>query len=262
MPPRTVQLVLHYDGAEFAGWQAQPDRRTVQGVLEAAIARLTQAPGRVQGAGRTDAGVHARGQAAGVRVPEKWHTDELRRALNAILPHDVWIAAAFEMHPEFHARYSAMARRYRYHVATGPTADSPFRRRWAWGVRQEVDAGLLESCAREVLGEHVFRAFAVRGTAPETDDHRCTITRASWTRTDDGFVFDVTANRFLHHMVRFLIGTMMEVASRRRPPGDLALLLAAPTNDGVSPPAPAHGLFLEEVTYPRDLYLGDAPVTA
>ena len=258
MPPRTVQLVLHYDGAEFAGWQVQPNRRTVQGVLEAAMARLTQAPGRVQGAGRTDAGVHARGQAAGVRVPDKWQPAELRRALNAILPHDVWIAAAFEMLPEFHARYSATARRYRYHVATGPTADSPFRRRWAWGRREEADGALLEQCAQAVLGEHAFLAFAVRGTAPPTDDHRCHISDATWMRTDEGFVFEVTANRFLHHMVRFLVGTMLEVAAGRRPLDDIRRLLAAPTNDDVSPPAPAHGLFLEQVTYPAALYVTPA----
>ena len=254
MPPRAVQLVLHYDGAEFAGWQVQPDRRTVQGVLEAAMARLTQAPGQVQGAGRTDAGVHARGQAAGVRVSEKWPPAELRRALNAILPHDVWIAAAFEMHPEFHARFSATSRRYRYHVATGQTADSPFRRRWAWAVREEANATLLEQCAQAVLGEHVFLAFAVRGTAPATDDHRCTITHAAWTGTNEGLVFEVTANRFLHHMVRFLVGTSMEVATGRRSLGDIAQLLVARTNDDVSPPAPAHGLFLEQVTYPEALY--------
>ena len=238
-----------------AGWQVQPNRRTVQGVLEAAVARLTQVPGRVQGAGRTDAGVHARGQAAGLQVPEQWHPDELRRALNAILPHDVWVAAALEMQPSFHARYSATARRYRYHVATGPSAESPFRRRWAWGVRQEVDAELLGACAHAVVGEHVFRAFAVRGTAPDTDDHRCTIASAGWTRTDDEFVFEVTSNRFLHHMVRFLVGTMMDVALHRRPLADIARLLGAATNDEVSPPSPAHGLFLEQVTYPRELYL-------
>ena len=255
MPPRTVQLVLHYDGAEFAGWQVQPDRRTVQGVLETAMARLTQAPGRVQGAGRTDAGVHARGQAAGVRVPEKWPPAELKRALNAILPHDIWIAAAFEMHPEFHARYSATSRRYRYHVATGPSAESPFRRRWAWAVHEEADMTMLEQCAQAVRGEHAFLAFAVRGTAPATDDHRCTISHADWTRTDEGFVLEVTANRFLHHMVRFLVGTMMDVATGKRPFDDVITLLAAPANDEVSPPAPAHGLFLEQVTYPAALYL-------
>lgn len=258
MPPRTVQLVVHYDGAGFAGWQVQPDQRTVQGVLEAAMERLTQAPGRVQGAGRTDAGVHARGQAVGVRVAEKWTSAALRRALNAILPHDVWIAAAFEMKPEFHARYSATSRRYRYVVATGADAASPFRRRWSWDVQRQLDPALLDASARTILGEHAFYGFAVRGTAPATDDHHCVVAGATWTRTADGFVFDVMANRFLHHMVRFLVGTMVDVASERRPLDDMAGLLSASHNDDVSPPAPAHGLFLEQVTYPADLYLEPA----
>lgn len=258
MPPRTVQLVVHYDGADFAGWQVQPQKRTVQGALEDAVARLCQAPIRVMGAGRTDAGVHARGQAVGLEVPERWETAELRRALNAILPDDVWIAAAHEMRPGFHARYSAIERRYRFYVATGPTAESPFRRRWAWAVGRDLDPRLLDACAQAVGGEHVFRAFAVRGTAPDTDDHRCTVSSAAWTRTEEGWMFEIAANRFLHHMVRFLVGTMVDVASGKRPLSDFALLLVSTTNDDVSPPAPAHALFLEQVTYPPDFYLAPA----
>ncbi len=258
MTPRPVQLVVHYDGAGFAGWQVQPGQRTVQGVIEAAMERLTQAPMRVQGAGRTDAGVHARGQAVGVKVAERWTPAELRRALNAILPYDVWIAAAFEMKPEFHARYSATARRYTYHIATGIDAASPFRRRWSWGVQRALDLALLEDCARTIHGDHAFFGFAVRGTAPESDDHRCSVSSAAWTSTGTGFVFDVTANRFLHHMVRFLVGTMVDVASGKRPIADVSQLLVATTNDEVSPPAPAHALFLEQVTYPPDLYLAPA----
>ena len=258
MPPRTVQLVVHYDGADFAGWQVQLQQRTVQGALEDAVARLCQAPIRVMGAGRTDAGVHARGQAVSLEVPERWETAELRRALNAILPDDVWIAAAHDMRPGFHARYSAVERRYRYYLATGPTAESPFRRRWAWAVGRQLDPRSLDDCALVVRGEHRFRAFAVRGTAPDTDDHRCIVQHAAWTRSEEGFVFEIAANRFLHHMVRFLVGTMVDIASGRRPATDFAALLEAPTNDDVSPPAPAHALFLERVTYPADLYVAPA----
>ncbi|MDQ3673416.1 MAG: tRNA pseudouridine(38-40) synthase TruA, partial [Gemmatimonadota bacterium] len=116
MVSRSVQMVLHYDGARFSGWQRQPNERTVQGVLEAAVARLCGTSLAVIGAGRTDAGVHARGQAAGVRAPEKWTAGALRRSMNAILPDDVWIAAAFEMREEFHPRYSATSRSYSYFV--------------------------------------------------------------------------------------------------------------------------------------------------
>ncbi len=255
MAVRTVQLVLHYDGAAFAGWQRQPDARTVQGALEAALGRLCGQHVAVLGAGRTDAGVHARGQGVGVRVPERWTPAELRRALNAVLPADVWVAAAHEMTPEFHARYDAVARRYAYVVGLDEEAASPFRRRWEWAVRHPVDRALLDRAAALFVGEHCFRAFAVRGTAPEHDDHRCRISVASWRERPGGLVFEVEANRFLHHMVRFLVGTMLQVATGRRPLDDIPMLLAASDNRDVSPPAPPHALFLERVTYPDHLYL-------
>ena len=122
-------LVLHYDGTNFSGWQRQPDRRTVQGVLEAALSKLCAQPMTALGSGRTDAGVHARGQAVGVRVPERWAPPAMRRALNALLPDDLWVADAHAMRDEFHARYSATARAYSYYVGTDEEAASPFRRR-------------------------------------------------------------------------------------------------------------------------------------
>jgi tRNA pseudouridine38-40 synthase len=128
MTERTVQLVLHYDGAGFSGWQIQPARRTVQGVLEGVLERLCGERVPALGSGRTDAGVHARGQAVGVRVPAKWDAARLRKAVNALLPDDVWVASAWEMRAEFHARYSATARRYRYYVGLDDDASSPFRR--------------------------------------------------------------------------------------------------------------------------------------
>ena len=258
MTERTLQLVLHYDGAGFAGWQRQTVERTVQGVLEDALSRLCDRPTAVLGAGRTDAGVHATGQVAGIRIPEKWTPDAMRRALNALLPDDVWVASAVPMRPEFHARFSATARAYRYVVGLDEESASPFRRRTEWRYRRPVDEALLADAAGAVLGVHCFRAFAVRGTAPATDDHRCDIRRSAWRRDGERLIFEVEANRFLHHMVRFLVGTMMDVASGRRPPETMATLLAASDNAGVSPPAPPHALFLERVDYPRDLYLDTA----
>jgi tRNA pseudouridine38-40 synthase len=256
MPERTMQLVLHYDGAGFSGWQRQPATRTVQGVLEGALERLCNAPVGALGAGRTDAGVHARGQAVGVRVPLRWDAAELRRALNAILPADVWVADAVEMCDAFHARYSATGRRYSYHVGTDRDAGSPFRRRWEWALGAPLDRDALAQCVAPLAGTHCFRAFAVRGTAPAHDDHRCTIAEAGWREHDGRLVFEIEANRFLHHMVRFLVGTMIDVARGRRPATDMSRLLASDDNASTSAPAPAHALFLESVRYPRDLYLG------
>jgi tRNA pseudouridine38-40 synthase len=258
MAERTVQLVLHYDGARFSGWQRQPDQRTVQGVVEQALERLCGGPVPAVGSGRTDAGVHARGQSVGVRLPERWEAARLRRALNAILPDDVWVAASFEMRPEFHARYSALSRRYSYYVGTDEEARSPFRRPREHAVDRELDRPLLDEAAAMVEGEHCFRAFAVLGTAPAQDDHRCTVNAARWRDRPGGLLFEIEANRFLHHMVRFLVGTMIDIASGRRSGSDFDALLDAPDNRDVSPPAPPHALFLEHVSYPPTLYLRES----
>ena len=257
MAARTVQLVLHYDGSHFAGWQRQPNERTVQGVLESVLERLCAAPTPATGSGRTDAGVHARGQAVGVRVPAKWQAAPLRRALNALLPDDVWVSEAFEMVPEFHARYSAVSRRYSYVVGVDEGTFSPFRRRHEWSLGRTLDRAALDEAARAIEGEHVFRAFAVQGTAPAHDDHRCDVREARWTAADGTLVFRIEANRFLHHMVRFLVGTMVDVARGRRDVADVGRLLAAADNRGVSPPAPARALFLERVAYPDAMYVTD-----
>ncbi|HEX6574085.1 MAG TPA: tRNA pseudouridine(38-40) synthase TruA [Gemmatimonadaceae bacterium] len=258
MEMRTLQLVIQYDGARFAGWQRQPDERTVQGVLEDAMQRLCGTHVAVVGAGRTDAGVHALGQAAGLNVPDKWTPHTVRRALNAVLPKDVWIAASHEMKAEFHARYSAVSRSYRYLVGIGEDAHSPFRSGRELAFGRTLDPGLLDHCARLFTGDHSFRGFAVKGTAPETDDHHCIVQQSEWVQRTGGLAYVVKANRFLHHMVRFLVGTMLDVASGRRQSDVIERLLDAEENHEVSPPAPAHGLYLETVEYPRELYLVSA----
>jgi tRNA pseudouridine38-40 synthase len=255
MTSRCVQLVLQYDGGRYAGWQRQPDERTVQGVLEDALFRLCQTPVSVLGAGRTDAGVHARGQAAGVRVPDKWAPRTLRRAMNAVLPGDVWVKEAFEMRDDFHARYDARSRTYRYLVGTDEEADSPFRRNWELAWRRPIDRAALKVSAAEFTGDHSFRAFAVKGTAPENDDHHCLVYEAEWSDRPGGLEFHIRANRFLHHMVRFLVGTMLDVAAGRRDPDVVKTLLHSDDNHEASPPAPAHALCLERVEYPPELYL-------
>jgi tRNA pseudouridine38-40 synthase len=254
MPERTVQLVLQYDGSRFVGWQRQPSRRTVQGVLESVLERLFERPATVVGAGRTDAGVHARGQSAHIRVGDRWNAVTLRRALNALLPPDIWVATAHDVADSFHARYSAIARRYTYLIGTDEEADSPFRRPFEWRAPRVLDTDALAQTAAMLLGEHRFYGFAVRGTAPATDEHRCEVTTAEWRPRAGGLMFVIEANRFLHHMVRFLVGTMVEAATGRRSVAAFAQLLEATDNSGVAPPAPAHALFLDHVTYPQHLY--------
>ncbi len=175
--------------------------------------------------------------------------------MNAILPDDVWIAAAFEMRDEFHPRYSAVSRSYSYFVGTDDLASSPFRRTHELVWRKPLAFDRLLAAADPIHGRHCFRAFAVKGTAPEKDDHRCTVSNAAWREREGGLVFEITADRFLHHMVRFLVGTMLEIGEGRRDVSVMKELLAKEDNSQVSQPAPAHALFLERVEYPKDIYL-------
>jgi tRNA pseudouridine38-40 synthase len=172
-----------------------------------------------------------------------------------LLPNDVWVAAAWEMQPAFHARYSATARRYSYYVGLDEEAASPFRRDREYALHRDVDRQLLDTAACLIMGTHLFRGFAVKGTAPQHDDHRCDVRFARWTARTGGLHFEIEANRFLHHMVRFLVGTMLDVATGRRAIEDVRRLLEASDNTEVSPPAPPHALFLDAVEYPADLYL-------
>lgn len=219
------------------------------------MSRLCDAPTNVTGAGRTDAGVHARGQAAGVKVPGNWRASELRRALNAILPEDVWVCSAHEMRDDFHPRYSATSRTYRYFVGTDDLSSSPFRARTEISFRRPLDAVRLANAAATIEGSHSFRGFAVKGTAPDSDDHRCRVRRAQWIPRGGGYLFEIEADRFLHHMVRFLVGTMLDIGAGKRPASDIGAILGSGDNSSVSPPAPAHALFLERVEYPPELYL-------
>jgi tRNA pseudouridine38-40 synthase len=246
-----IRLTLHYDGGGFAGWQLQPGRRTVQGELETALLRLTGAPASVVAAGRTDSGVHATGQVAGVVVARKWTAAELQRALNAVLPRDIWIAAAAAAGDAFHARYDAVARGYAYRVGTTPVSRSPFRRRWCWSLGYALPVQRLNEAAVRFMGTHSFRAFAKTGQ-PERGE-QCTVHRSEWREHRDAVVvFHVVANRFLHHMVRYMVGTMVDVARGRRSAEEIDLMLGGDATVVTSGPAPAEGLYLTRVYYDGD----------
>jgi len=251
-----LQLTLQYDGSGFHGWQFQPDQRTVQGELEAALGRLADQPRTVVGSGRTDAGVHATGQVASVDMPASWGPARLLRALNAILPADLWVQEIHRVVSGFHPRYDALTRTYVYRVGTDPEARSPFHRPRCWALGGELDADLLARAAACIPGEHSFLAFAKAGQ-PERGD-RCRVTRAEWDRWELGVFFTITADRFLHHMVRYLVGTMVDAARGRRPPEDVEGLLGSRPGLETSPPAPPEGLFLTRVEYPDHVRVPDA----
>ena len=255
MASRPTLFLLQYDGGAFAGWQRQPAARTVQGDVEDILARLLGKRTPVIGAGRTDAGVHATGQAAAAMVPERWEPPDLVRAMNALLPSDIWIASACRMAPGFNARRHAVERTYCYRIGTDATSRSPFRQRHEWTMTSPMDWPLLVAAAQGLLGEHSFLGLSAKG--PQRAHYRCRVFEAQWLQREDaeGLEFWITADRFLHHMVRFVVGLMVDIARGRRPLADLRMLLAATDNRSASPPAPARGLFLVGVRYPPHSYL-------
>jgi tRNA pseudouridine38-40 synthase len=253
---RPFLAVVQYDGARFAGWQRQPNARTVQAEFETVLEQLLGHHAAATGAGRTDAGVHALGQGVGFTASERWSADPdgLRRALNALLPSDVWVEQVHAMHDAFHARNSAVARRYRYVVGTDDASRSPFRRPYEWSLGRDLDAALLEHAAAVVVGEHAFHGLAAAGA--DTAHYRCRVGLSAWAPRADGTgaVYTIEADRFLHRMVRFLVGVMVDIALARRSLDDLPRLLAAADNQAASPPAPPQGLYLVAVRYPPELY--------
>lgn len=244
-------LTLQYDGSAFHGWQAQPDVPTVQATLDRILSRLFDRPTRCAAAGRTDRGVHATGQVATVDAPTGWSPEQLLRALNALLPDEILVSSAHEVAPDVHARFSALARAYVYRVGVAERTRSPFIGPYCWPVCAPLDRAALDGAAATVAGEHSFAAFAKAGQ--EERGVRCRVFSSGWRDWGElGVAYHVRADRFLHHMVRYLVGTMIEVALGKRPGADIPGLLDAHAGLVTSAPAPAGGLFLARVYYDPD----------
>jgi tRNA pseudouridine38-40 synthase len=254
---RNLRFLLAYDGTDYAGWQVQPGRRTVQGVLETILSHILNRSHRVVGSGRTDAGVHARGQVASVVTDRPLPIDRLLPGLNALLPWDLRVLAVDEMPPGFHARRSALGKEYRYQIVQAPLL-SPFLYRYAWHLRRPLDLEAMNEAAGHLVGFHDYSSFVSAGG--QADHHHRRVTAARFDRaSDDRIVLTVVADGFLYHMVRNLLGTLVEVGAGRRHPDDLPVLLAARDRRLAGPTAPARGLFLQQVMYPEGTSQGGLP---
>jgi len=240
----TLRLTLEYDGTCFKGWARQPGERTVEGVVREALDVVLPRWDGLAVAGRTDAGVHASGQVASLDAEGGPPVERLPEALNTALPADVAVVTANEAPQGFHARFSAVARSYRY-VVLHRRERAPLRAGRAFWWPRPLDEDVLGACAAALVGEHDFTAFTPTETQHEV--FRREIHAAGWERRGDELHFTVTADSFLRHMVRTLVGTMLET------PGSISGLLDGRPRADAGSTAPPWGLYLEHVAYPSDL---------
>ena len=251
---RMWKLVLAYDGADFHGWQVQPRLVTIQGELAAALERVCGEHTLPQGSGRTDAGVHALAQVASVALQAPIPPERLVHALNRTLPQAIRVLSADHAEPDFHARHSAIGKRYEYRIYRGEICP-PMLARYVYALSWPLDITAMQQAAPLLLGTHDFSSFAAsdpdrtaRMADLELDDVR-TLTESAWREDGDLLIYTVAGNGFLHHMVRNLVGTFLEIGRGQRQAGDLSALIAARDRSAAGATAPARGLFLHSVRY-------------
>ena len=243
---RTLKLTLAYDGTRFVGWQRQAEGDSIQGLLEDALARFEGSAVTLHGAGRTDAGVHALGQVASVRLTCGHDVSTLRRALNAQLPEDIRVLLVEEVPEDFHARFSARSKTYRYQIRHGTIAD-PFERVFVWHMPEPLDVEAMKRAAATLVGRHDFAAFQSAGS--DAGGTVRTVTRSDLRDTDGRLTYEIDGNGFLRHMVRAIAGTLVDVGRGFRSAENMSPLLHSASRANAGQTAPARGLFLVRVDY-------------
>ncbi len=255
-----IKLTLAYDGTDFSGWQIQPGQPTIQGALSDVLEKLTQQRLQIQGAGRTDAGVHAAGQVANFKTQSELSAGEFQRAFNALLPPSIRVVAAEKAGPDFHARWSAVAKTYRYRIFRGRVVP-PFLWRYVQHDPFPLDFGAMAEAAREFEGEQDFTSFAA-STGSEEVDHERTMTRviyhsemvrvtgAELYNSGEEWVYTVRGKSFLRYMVRKIAGTLIDVGRGKLRPEDMQKLFEMRDRSKSGSTMPPHGLCLAEVEYP------------
>jgi len=247
---RNIKMTLSYVGTRFAGWQVQPGRETIQGVLEERLSRMLKERIRLAGAGRTDAGVHARGQVASFTTASRIPLEGLRRGLNARLPAEIRVMSAEEARPGFQARADARGKEYRYRIVCGDEV-SPFEAPFVTFVRGRLDAAAMDDAARRLVGRHDFKSFCRADCRLESKTRTLLESRIVF---ENGRIeYRVRGDGFLRHMVRTIAGTLIEVGRGRLAPEAIEAILEARDRRAAGPCAPAQGLVLERVLY------GEAP---
>lgn len=246
MATRRLKAVIEYDGTSYQGWQSQTGGRTIQDVLEAAFSRILDHPVRIYGSGRTDSGVHALGQVAHLATTSDRDLASLQRGVNSLLPPDILVKSIELTDEQFHARFSAASRLYEYHIWN---ADLPsvFCRSVSWWIRGQLDVEAMEAAARSLHGTHDFSSF--QGADHEQKNAERIVISTGFRREAENLVFSIHANAFLRHMVRNIIGTLVEVGKGRLTPEGFKAVLECRNRSQAGVTAPACGLFLIAVYY-------------
>lgn len=243
-------LYLAYNGANFCGWQVQPNAVTVQSTLEQSLSTILRIETPIVGAGRTDSGVHARMMMAHFDVQDEIDTAQLCYKINKYLPKDIVVYDVVRVTDDAHARFDAISRTYRYYITT---KKDPFLYPFKYHIQTPLDVGLMNQCCEILLEYEDFTCFSKLHTDVKTNN--CDITFAQWIHEGDEYTFTISANRFLRSMVRSIVGTMLDVGRHRISIADFRNIIVSKNRGNAGFSAPGHALFLEDIAYPKELFI-------